>query len=141
MNVLEFNGYSVKEIQYKKNEHFKSDETSVNLNPNFDFNYDVKDSTINVELSIKIGNMDSDNLPFSVYVSIVGKFTFHAEEDTQSVGLTELVQTNSLAILYPYLRALVSNITNYSEDFPAYNLPTINVYQVLQDQQNEDLDD
>ena len=141
MSVLEFDGYSVKEIQYKKNEQFKADKTSVDLSPKLDTNYAVSDSKITVELGIKIGNTDDSDLPFGVYVKIVGNFTFNPEEDTQSIGLTEFVQKNSVAILYPYLRALVSNITNYSEDFPPYNLPTINVAQVLQNQQMDEADD
>lgn len=54
-----------------------------------------------------------------------------ANRDQAQVGIDTLINKNAVAILYPYVRALVSGITNASNEYPALILPTINVSQIL----------
>ncbi|WP_187331134.1 protein-export chaperone SecB, partial [Lactiplantibacillus plantarum] len=56
--------------------------------------------------------------------------------DHNQVGIDTLIKKNAVAILYPYVRSLVSGITNASNQFPALILPTINVAQLLDEQSN-----
>lgn len=54
-----------------------------------------------------------------------------ANRDQAQVGIDTLINKNAVAILYSYVRALVSVITNASNEYPALILPTINVSQIL----------
>lgn len=133
--VLEFKDYAVKEQSYKKNEKFKKTGQSITLNPQIDLNIenDVKKDSILVNLGVRIGSLTDD--PFEVIVQVCGKFVYHIEKDTNHVGVDTLIRSNAVAILYPYVRSLVSGLTNTSNEYPAFLLPTINVAQVLKEQE------
>ncbi|MCI1632814.1 MAG: protein-export chaperone SecB [Liquorilactobacillus nagelii] len=49
-----------------------------------------------------------------------------------------MVRNNAVAILYPYARAIVATLTTTSNEFPGYNMPTINVNKVLAQQDEKD---
>lgn len=134
VTVLEFKGYAVKEQCYQKNETFKQSTQGITLNPQIDLDIenDIQEDGILVTLGVKIGSLTDD--PFRVIVRICGRFVYHLEKDTHKMGVDALIRKNAVAILYPYLRAIVSNLTSTSNEYPAYLLPTIDVAQVLKEQ-------
>lgn len=136
MAVLEFNGYRVNKMIYTRNENFDPKTKSINMKPNLNTNFDVKDDKINVSLNVKVGSTENTSVPFLAECSLTGIFTYRHEEDKTDVGLDTLIRNNAVAILYPYVRAIISTLSMTSNEFPNYNLPTINVGKVLSDQAN-----
>lgn len=134
VTVLEFKGYLVKEQSYKKNEDFKKTDQGVELNPQIDLNIEnnIKGDSILVTLGVKVGSLTDD--PFEVIVRVCGRFVYHIEKDTNKIGVDTLIRINAVAILYPYVRSIVSGLTNTSNEYPACILPTIDVAQVLKEQ-------
>ncbi len=136
MAVLEFKNYSVEEINYKKNGLYKNNKNGINLIPKIKVKNNFDDDKIMVTITINIGSLDNENSPFTLNVSVTGDFVYHSEEDRDDVGVDTLVHKNAVAILFPYVRTVVSSITKESNDYPALILPTINVAQVLAEQEN-----
>ncbi|MCG4285599.1 protein-export chaperone SecB, partial [Lacticaseibacillus paracasei] len=72
-----------------------------------------------------------DDFPFLVEVTITGSFSYVKVEDKTGVGLKNLVQVNGSAILFPYIRAIVSQLTGMANEYTPLLLPTINIGAIL----------
>ncbi|GEO68276.1 protein-export chaperone SecB [Levilactobacillus acidifarinae] len=132
MSALEFTGYTVEEQRYQRNKKFKAMGRPINLKPQLTVTTAFDGETINVLLGVRVGKLDHD--PFAVVVQLQGEFLYHASQDHAGLGVDTLIRNNAVAILYPYVRTLISNLTNASNDYPAFILPTIDVAQVLKEQ-------
>lgn len=83
-----------------------------------------------VELELKLfENAVEKGYPFDMYVLVRGYFSGRGEDILQ-------YQANAIAILYPYVRALVSTYTANSNVTPLI-LPTINVNKMLKEKKAE----
>jgi len=133
MAVLEFKSYSVNELSYKKNDLYQGTRQNINLDPEINIKNTLEQDSIIVTVNVQVGSQTDKQTPFMVTASISGEFAYHENEDHNQVGVDTLIKKNAVAILYPYVRSLVSNITNASNQFPALILPTINVTQVLEE--------
>ncbi len=130
MTVLKFNGYTVKEMGYRNNPNFKK-KKNISLTPEIQSNNEINDNKIIVNLSVKAGSISDESMPFEVTCSVQGKFEYNPDEDTNKVGVDTFIRNNSVAILYPYVRAIIATLTTTSNEFPGYNMPTINVAEIL----------
>lgn len=131
MAVLEFNGYQVMRSLYEKNMNFYNSSELIELEPVFEANIEKKENSAVVFLNVSIGSTENNLSPFYVDISVKGSFEFHPEDDENNYGMDIFLEHNAVAILYPYIRALVSNVINSSNEFPGYNLPTINISEAL----------
>lgn len=132
MAVIEFLGYNVLEASYKRNSNFDLEQSEPFINnPELDASIKVENDNAEVILSIKLGSLEEIEVPFRVEVLVKGHFKFNSKEDEFNLGFEHFLKVNAVAILYPYIRALISNYINMSNEFPGYNLPTINVSQAL----------
>lgn len=135
--ILEFRNYVVDDMRYTKNKNFRSKKDDIDLKPKINVKFEVDDSEIKVFLDIIIGSLDSQDVPFEAACTIVGDFVYHAEANTTRVNVKDLLENNAVAILYPYARNLISQLTQNSNEYPGYVLPTINVAELLKKQNNE----
>ncbi|CAJ1191413.1 protein-export chaperone SecB [Companilactobacillus nantensis] len=132
MAILNFNGYIVKEMNYTRNPKFKPNKKNrINLTPTFDVQNNIENNKIIVNLHVKAGSLDDEFIPFEVSCSIQGTFEYNDEEDVNNIGVDSFVHNNSVAILYPYARAIIATLTTTSNEFPGYNMPTVNIAEVL----------
>lgn len=135
MAVLEFTGYRVNNMKYIRNKNFNKKTESIKMSPEISSNFNVKDDNkIIVSLAVTVGSTEQNSVPFQAECSVSGTFIYKVEEDETKVGLDKLIRNNAVAILYPYVRMIISNLTMNSNEYPNYNLPTINVGKLLQDQ-------
>jgi len=134
MSVLKFNGYQVDQMSYQRNEQYDGMTKKVVLAPKITTNTDVHDNDISVTLTITVGSVEGRKMPFQATCSLTGIFDYQSDEDDAGVGLDQLVRNNAVAILYPYVRAIITNLTASSNEYPGYVLPTINVGKVLAEQ-------
>lgn len=124
-SVLRFEKYIVKEISYLANE-MCADAEEIELDFDFDTNMslDAQENKIEIELSADIFK-DSirKNYPFEMKVIIKGYFSIDAEEPDVEIRMFE---QNAIAILFPYLRAIVSTYTANANVAPVI-LPAMNI--------------
>ncbi|HEX3038162.1 MAG TPA: protein-export chaperone SecB [Oscillospiraceae bacterium] len=129
-SALKFNGYEVQNIYFEKNDaFFTKDNNEVELSPSFQrkiFKNDKNDYIVELGFEIK-PDLEGNLVPFTLKVNIAGCFTFDDDDDT-------LVKENAVAILFPYLRALISTITA-NANIPPLILPTINIVEMLKQEE------
>ena len=101
---LIFNKYIVNEIQFKYNEKFENRPVDIS----FSILKEVKriDNKMEVSLETKIfENVEKNNYPFEMFIKLTGFFT--EENNDEKINF----EPNAIAILYPYIRAIVSTYT------------------------------
>ncbi|PGM61417.1 hypothetical protein CN947_13460 [Bacillus cereus] len=126
-----FENYIVKEAFFKKNTNFNHKE-SVNLSTDFQCHISIQDVYATVQLTCSLGDIVDEASPFAIKVVLEGRFEFN---EIESEGLTfeDYLSNNAIAILFPYVRALIADLLSRSNEFPALNLPVINVAKMLQE--------
>jgi preprotein translocase subunit SecB len=130
-SVLRFLNYVVNSIEFYTNDTFNEDEP-VGIDFNIERAIDYSDdNTIYVTLKVRIFDHAAEkNYPFSMNLSLTGIFEVGevtAEEKSQ------LAEGNAVAILFPYLRSIVSTYSANANVAPLI-LPPINVLKLIEDQ-------
>lgn len=135
MAGIGFEDYYINEVSYKKNDSFDSSGT-IDLNTNFNCIINMTNNDYaEVNLMAKIGNLLVVHSPFEITVSIVGKFIYQADE-CDAMSFEKYLTENAIAILFPYLRNIISDISAKSNEFPTLILPVINVVKLLKNNQS-----
>ncbi|MGB5822458.1 MAG: protein-export chaperone SecB [Proteocatella sp.] len=119
--------------------------TNINYETNYDYFIDNPDGEISIAIdnNIEIQNVENENIakvilslyifqnlkiedvPFKLSVCIEGIFSWEDELNGQAGNLKSLLNQNAPAILYSYLRPLITIITNES-GMPALVIPLMN---------------
>lgn len=128
MTVLNFKGYRVLDMSYTQNEQFKSSQEKLSFNPNFGVNLVTDD---NDEAKVTLTFVLENELPFNIKVTLEGSFKYNASEDEANIGVDELLKKNATAILFPYLRAIVSQLTSMGNEYQPLLIPAMNIGALL----------
>lgn len=126
-SVLRFDKYIVKTINFEINEEFLSQNKNVNL----DFDIDAKSlsegNSLIVEVRAQIfKDAVKRGYPFEMNVVLKGYFSMVSEGKID----ISIFETNAIAILFPYLRALVSSYTANANVTPVL-LPAMNINEYI----------
>ena len=127
-----FTEYLIKKSVLEVNENYipetnKKVKLDVNFSTNFNIN-EAMDQAIVILSCTLFKGFREENYPFYLFVEIVGNFTLAG--DYSKIEIKQFCQINATAILFPYLRAYISQITAISS-MPHILLPTINVMKLL----------
>jgi preprotein translocase subunit SecB len=132
MAIINFKGYSVENLSYEKNPNFHKDVDPKELKSDIRYSIDrLTDSEANLYLNVSIGDFSDQKSPFVIHINVRGRFVYTPDESETDFDFNDLLSTNGVAILYPYVRSLVSLVSGQSGEFPMLLLPTINVPQML----------
>jgi len=123
---MEKASFSLEKYVFKKVlidlDYYKSKELFVNFAPSGIFN--KKNSTFNLTFNFSAyTSKEGGEKPF-VSISCVGEFKFTNVKSLEDIPT--YFYRNSIAILFPYLRAFVSMVTNQA-NIPPLILPTMNL--------------
>ena len=77
---------------------------------------------------------ETSDVPFSFDASIVDILNIILKN--QMVFNLKIFKTNAIAILFPYLRSIVSELTGKSNRFPSYNMPVRNIAHEIAEKGN-----
>ena len=86
-----------------------------------------EESIFHLQLGVKI---EDENKIFSIEIEVVANYSF--ETGIELSNLDNLFYVNAPAILFPYVRAYISTLTNLS-GFEPINLPTLNMTRLGDD--------
>lgn len=126
-SALKFREYIVKEVNFKLNDSF-SNRADVPIRFGIEKKIEAIDNRMNVALEVVVfPEAVLNDYPFEIKVKIFGIF------ETIGGQLTEKFETNAIAILYPYVRAIISTYTAQA-NVPALILPPINVNSLMKDE-------
>lgn len=121
--------YRVNELDFKFNESVKPN-TAFQIKPKIECKLAKKEETLFVNLTLKINEDISSPVPFSLRVMLAG--TFKTSDGTPLEIIDQKTQVSEVfAILYPYLRAIVSSVT-VNLNIPAYILPSVDPEQLIE---------
>lgn len=130
---LNFKNFGIEKMIYTND--YKNQIKNNKLKPNLECNVlqsKEDESRFNVRLNIEIGDQEFKVYDFFVNVSIIGEFETN-EVDSNLVP-------NAIAILFPYLRSLVSDLTSKGNKKPII-LPPINVNDLIKNAKVQDIDE
>ena len=120
--VISFLNYEVTRVEFVLNENFSGNSVKLDIETDSDVVLSDDKKQMMVLLSVEIfRDAANNNYPFEMFVQVKGYFV--GEEIGQ-------YQANALAILYPYVRAIVSTFTANANVSPLI-LPTINVNRMF----------
>lgn len=128
---LQYIGYIVKEINFESNENFDINTKSIPLSFDITKNTIFNKNEMKVELTVDIfKDCKSNDFPFSMKLIVMGIFL------TKNNLPIENYEPNAIAILYPYIRSIVSVYTS-AVNVPQLNLPLININRYLENSNNK----
>lgn len=103
-------------------EHYSKDKLFVDFKPSGVFN--KSDSTFNLTFNFSAFTSDEKGAKPFVYMRCIGIFKF--ENANTLADIPSYFYRNSIALLFPYLRAYVSLVTNQA-NISSLVLPTMNL--------------
>ncbi len=121
-----FRSINAEELSFKHNRVKLEPNTRLDIKPQFSRQVrkvNGNDKIIFVALSLKVESTESDPKPFDVNVTLVG--TFEVEDIVAGSDEERDFIIEATKILFPYLRASVTNLTASAYVSPL-NLPVIN---------------
>jgi len=119
--ILEFNGYKIIELIYKGDFDISDkDENELEVG----VGTAISDDGEQGQVRISVTAFDVENKRM-VQVEVLGSFDFIDVEDKEGA-----LAVNGTAILYPYVRAIISTVTT-QDSLNAIILPTVNTLNFL----------
>lgn len=122
--VISFENYFINEMKFRKlNDADKENQ--------FEINIGIDESKKFVKLKVFLST-ERD----LIEVEIIGEFKFSDEikEDEK----TKFLKINGAAILYPYVRAYISNISSFDKEALPIIIPTVNFQQIYENDEESD---
>lgn len=123
MAGISFKDFKVLRMFLEKNDEYieKNEQVKFDLGHSFDITGN--------QMVVQLFTGNKNDFPFKYEVIVQGIFEYNGDEDSANIGLHGF-RANALAILFPYLRTVVSQMTTLSEYDPV-SLPTINMIEYL----------
>jgi preprotein translocase subunit SecB len=134
-SIIKLKKYTVEKIEYELNKSFDfSKPKTIKISPRFQRSVqNIDEQNYEITLSVHIDcEKGKDEIPFQASITLSGRFYV---DQIKSLPSKEILIDNSTAILFPYLRALLTNITS-NTSLPPYMLPIMNISQLFKADQN-----
>jgi len=121
---INFETCFVKEITFKREPLFsKKYDLDIKFNNTNYFNKEKTNCTTELQADIQ-----DKNGSFKIDITVIGIFSVN--EDEQNMTLEHFIENNSMAMIFPYLREAIADITRRS-GLNAVLLPPINIKAIL----------
>ncbi|HOW20287.1 MAG TPA: protein-export chaperone SecB [Tenuifilaceae bacterium] len=122
---FQFKGFTIVRSLIERNDSEPSKKLSLGFAPKGVINRN--NATFQLHLGVKI---EDENKSFNIEIEAVANYTFENKEGLDN--LDQFFYINAPALLFPYVRAYISTLTNLS-GFEPINLPTLNLTQLGDD--------
>jgi preprotein translocase subunit SecB len=126
---FQFKGYIITKSNFELKDG-DSNELSIEVGASGELIEDEKQFHLTLKVQVK-----SDDESVSIYVESDATFEYG---DIQGEQLNNMLFMNAPAILFPYLRAYITNLTSYSGVRPII-LPTLNLQGIKEELENNTL--
>ncbi|HEC2205377.1 TPA: protein-export chaperone SecB [Staphylococcus delphini] len=135
MASIGFKNYNFRNFSYRVNENLEIENIDrFEVESDFSAKIAFEDNQAYIIMDCQIGN-DDISCPFIINVELTGVFDIEFEKDGEQdiEQLKELLSQNAIAILYPYIRSLVSDITSKANSFDTFIMPVANIAKVMKE--------
>lgn len=125
--IIEFKGYEIEQYLYNRMKKRPEENTSVPVNTHVETGTteDLSKGKVTLTLTTKV-------FPHDLKLVVLGFFLLNVDDYPKEQVLQALV-TNGTAIMYPYLRSMISVLTGLGTE-NALILPTINTNNLLKEE-------
>ena len=130
---INFNSYLVDTLRFEINTDFVATENielELSFNRNIVIDPDNHNAVIRLACTI-YDNYKEKNYPFYIFVQIRAIFKYESEMSLEETK--NMLETNGIAIVFPYLRSIISVVTA-NAGLPPLIIPTINIIEMLKTQ-------
>lgn len=132
---LRFKNYIVESIDFKSNFNFSGEEKSIEFD--LDNDYEFEDNNFILTLNMDVfPDAKKNDYPFNMKVRIIG--LFEVESQATEKEKIDFAEKNSIAILFPYIRSLISVYTS-NANIGTTILPPINVVKYLENKNKKEI--
>lgn len=132
-SILSFKHYDVLETIYRYNPTIDLETEDVMPELSLQVNYFDEQRTKAVLIfGIELGDPDLEENSFYIKAKVAGMFTLKVDESESTEFVDDMYRKNAVAILYPYMRSLVSDLSSKGSEEPII-LPPINVAAMIED--------
>ena len=122
---FQFKGFNIVRSFIERNEKEASKKINLEFAPKGYIN--KADSNFQLHLGV---NIEDENKTFKIEIDAVANYVFENKEGLEN--LSKFFYVNAPALLFPYIRAYISTLTNLS-GFEPINLPTLNMTRLGED--------
>ncbi|MCB2360296.1 protein-export chaperone SecB [Clostridium estertheticum] len=130
---LKLNEIFVEKVEFKRSENFNK---SANNELKFKFESSINEKdTNNYKVSIKVNISSGAAEELVINVIMCALFGFVFNEKLSNDIIKSMLEKNTLAIMYPYVRSYITNLSAQSGINPII-LPTINISAMIDSQEN-----
>jgi len=98
---------------------------NIEISPSVKVNHGLSGNMMTVSLRVEVSQL---GLPFSLVVTMVGRFIF-ADSEVDAEKVVRIARINCASILFPFAREVVADVTRRG-GFPSLLLPPINFVEV-----------
>lgn len=130
---LIFKNYVVEKVEFEANFEYSGEDRKIDFDFNSNYTFDDNNFVLNLE-TIVFPKAKINDYPFTMRVKLIG--LFEVESETTEKDKIDFAEKNSIAILFPYIRALISVYTS-NANIGAIILPPINVVKYLEDKKKK----
>ncbi|MTI62242.1 MAG: hypothetical protein FH762_20040 [Firmicutes bacterium] len=130
-----FNRYNLENIIFEYNPKFGSNEVDIDIKTEIESacKRDVNEGYTKIKMSLW-DESDGDNYPFKLEITIIGFFS--GDDSMERNKFEKMCQYNGAAILFPFLRSAITDITKASNVSPLV-LPLINIKKFIDEERNK----
>ncbi|GBC60568.1 protein-export chaperone SecB [Desulfonema ishimotonii] len=115
-----FVDYRIVKLSFELNKDFEEKSGNIEIDPEISLNYEKIQDVLTLYLGVSV---DDPKVPFTFTVVISGVFKFG--DDVSGENTDSIANINCAAILFPFLREVVADLTRRA-GFPPLLLPPIN---------------
>lgn len=132
--VLQFIDYHVVEAIFRMDPfaNNKNGSLPTKFEYTVDFNPETKlDAWISI--AVTMGDEILEDYPIFLRAKIMGRFEIRSDDKLEDAQIMSLYKLNAVAILYPYLRSVVSDLSSKGSNRPII-LPTMNIAAMMENE-------
>ncbi|WP_339182605.1 protein-export chaperone SecB [Paenibacillus sp. FSL H8-0317] len=150
--IIKFHGFRLEKLNYE-HKQIGPDERNLNISISPEFlvqlveqepktSREEDENYFNILIGTRIGFDEEERVPFMTEVVLRGFYSFNSKNDNKdNFGFDDrrrFFLTNGCAVLFPYLRSVLTDVTSKSNHNPII-LPTINFHQFIESQDINEL--
>ncbi|HEY2419860.1 MAG TPA: protein-export chaperone SecB [Neobacillus sp.] len=141
--VLQFKDFHVIESHYRFNPYpTESNGDTYKTTPRIFYKLETNSRNIEesiIYLGIELGDSSLKSPNFYVKVRIAGFFEIHQRpKEMTEEDILGFYKVNAVAILFPYLRSIVSDISSKGSESPII-LPTMNIFSMIEENEFKEI--
>jgi preprotein translocase subunit SecB len=133
MSQLFVKNIRLQQVQFRINPdfHIENDHQAVEIKHNISIKHELCEKSLAVHIVLQTPPIDrSENYPFAFLLDIAG--LFELEEGVEPAEIDKIANINCAAIIFPYVREMLADITRRS-GFPPLHIQPVNFIKLFKE--------